>query len=273
VDRRTIFFVSDQTGITAETLGQSLLTQFNGSKFKRVVLPFLNSKEKAEEAKEQINRCFQSEGVKPVVFCTFTDDEIRDVIKGSDCACFDFFETFISPLEKVLGQSSSHATGQSHGMVDVSTYNTRIDAVNFALKNDDGADVSHYDDADIILVGVSRSGKTPTCLYLALQFGINAANYPLTEEDLDLLVLPPALKKHKKKLYGLTIDPNHLQRIRQERRPDSRYSSLRQCVKEVDMAEDLLQLNQLPFLNTTTVSIEEISTTILQEAGLQRHLY
>ncbi len=273
MDRRTIFFVSDQTGITAETLGQSLLTQFGDVDFKRVVLPFLNTLEKAEEAKALINRYFKEEGEKPVVFCTFTNDAIRDVIRGSDCACFDFFETFISPLEKALGQKSNHAIGKSHGMVDVSTYNSRIDAVNFTLKNDDGADVSHYDEADIILVGVSRSGKTPTCLYLALQFGINAANYPLTEEDLDLLVLPPALKRYKKKLYGLTIDPNHLQRIRQARRPDSRYSSLRQCVKEVGMAEDLLQLSQLPFLNTTTVSIEEISTKILQETGLQRHLY
>jgi regulator of PEP synthase PpsR (kinase-PPPase family) len=273
VDRRTIFFVSDQTGITAETLGQSLLTQFDDVKFKRVVLPFLNTLEKAEEAKDQINRLYQNEGVKPVVFCTFIDDEVRDVIKGSNCAFFDFFEAFIAPLEKVLDKPSSHATGQSHGMVDGSSYKTRIDAVNFALKNDDGANITHYDEADIILVGVSRSGKTPTCLYLALQFGINAANYPLTEEDLDLLVLPPALKKYKKKLYGLTIDPNHLQRIRQERRPDSRYCALKQCVKEVGMAEDLLQLNQLPFLNTTTVSIEEISTTILQEVGLQRHLY
>jgi len=273
VDRRTIFFVSDQTGITAERLGQSLLTQFDEVKFKRVVLPFQNTLEKAEEAKEQINRSFQNEGMKPVVFCTFIDDAIRDVIKSSDCAFFDFFETFIGPLEKVLEQPSSHATGQSHGMVDDSSYKTRIDAVNFALKNDDGANLNHYDEADIILVGVSRSGKTPTCLYLALQFGINAANYPLTEEDLDLLMLPPVLKKQKKKLYGLTIDPYHLQRIRQERRPDSRYCALKQCIKEVDMAEDLLNLSQLPFLNTTTVSIEEISTTILQEMGLQRHLY
>lgn len=271
--RRTIFFVSDQTGITAEMLGQSLLTQFDGVDFKRVVVPFVNSLEKADELREKINNCYSEEEAKPLVFSTFINSRFREKIRESQCLFFDFFETFIGPLENALGQSSSHTIGRTHGVADVSTYNTRIDAVNFALANDDGANLKQYDQADIILVGVSRSGKTPTCLYLALQFGINAANYPLTEEDLDLLTLPASLKKHKKKLYGLTINPEHLQRIRQERRPESRYASLKQCVKEVGMAEDLLNLSQVPYLNTTTVSIEEISTTILQDTGLQRHLF
>jgi len=229
--------------------------------------------EKAVAAREQINRCFREQGERPIIFCTFTDPEIRRIVETSDSICFDFFDTFISPLEQALETSSSHAMGRTHGMVDPNSYHCRINTVNFALFNDDGASLKQYPRADIILIGVSRSGKTPTCLYLALQFGINAANYPLTEDDLGSPSLPRALKPFKEKLFGLTISPEHLQRIREERRPASRYASLLQCRSEVDMLEELYFREKIPFLNTTTVSIEEIATTILQETGLHRRLF
>jgi regulator of PEP synthase PpsR (kinase-PPPase family) len=272
-NRRTVFFISDQTAITSEVLGQSLLTQFDGIDFRRTILPFVNETDKAVAAREQINRCFQEEGERPIIFCTFTNPEIRRIVETSDSVCFDFFDTFISPLEQELGTSSSHAMGRTHGMVDPNSYHSRIDTVNFALFNDDGANLKQYPRADVILIGVSRSGKTPTCLYLALQFGINAANYPLTEDDLGSPSLPRALKPFQDKLFGLTISPDYLQRIREERRPASRYASLQQCRREIDMLEELYFREKIPYLNTTAVSIEEIATTILQQTGLHRHLF
>jgi regulator of PEP synthase PpsR (kinase-PPPase family) len=272
-NHRTVFFISDQTAITSEVLGQSLLTQFEGIDFLRTTLPYINNRDKAEEAREQIDRCFREEGERPIIFCTFTDPEIRRVVETSNSVCFDFFDTFVSPLEQALGITSSHAMGRTHGMVDPNSYHSRINTVNFALFNDDGANLKQYPRADVILIGVSRSGKTPTCLYLALQFGINAANYPLTEDDLGSHRLPGALKPFKDKLFGLTISPEFLQRIREERRPASRYASLQQCRGEIDMLEELYFREKIPFLNTTTVSIEEIATNILQETGLQRHLF
>ena len=272
-NRRTVFFISDQTAITSEVLGQSLLTQFDGIDFRRNTLPFINNRDKAEAAREHIKRCFREDGQRPIIFCTFTDPEIRRIVETSDSVCFDFFDTFISPLEQVLETASTHAAGRTHGMVDPNSYHSRINTVNFALFNDDGANIKQYPRADVILIGVSRSGKTPTCLYLALQFGINAANYPLTEDDLGSPRLPGVLKPFKDKLFGLTISAEYLQRIREERRPASRYASLQQCRREIDMLEELYFREKIPFLNTTTVSIEEIATTILQEAGLHRHLF
>lgn len=271
--QRTVFFVSDRTGITAETLGHSLLTQFDGIDFRPVTVPFIGNKDKAEAAAKRINETAEREGFRPLVFSTVITDECREIVQGANGMYLDLFEAFIGPLEKELGQTSSHAAGRAHGVFDAETYTRRIDAMNYALANDDGVSTRHYDGAEVILVGVSRSGKTPTCLYLALHYGVYAANYPLTEDDLEDGKLPPGLDKHRKKLFGLTIDPARLQNIRQERRPDSRYASGRQVSYEVREAEFLFRRYGIPFLNTTTSSVEEIATTVLQSAGLQRRFY
>lgn len=270
---RTVFFVSDRTGITAETLGHSLLTQFDNIHFKQINLPYVDSMEKAEHVVEQINRAAREDGARPIVFSTLVDARVRTVVAECDGVFLDFFDTFIGPLERELGVKSSHTVGRSHGLVDLTMYGGRMEAVNFALNTDDGTTTQHYDQADIILIGVSRSGKTPTCLYLALQFGIRASNYPLTDEDLTDSQLPSALEPFRHKLYGLTIDPLRLHQIRTERKPDSRYASLRQCQNEVQQAEALYRIKGIPFLNTTTMSIEEIATTILHETKLKRRLY
>ncbi|MEA5444325.1 pyruvate, water dikinase regulatory protein [Gammaproteobacteria bacterium AB-CW1] len=271
--RRTVFFVSDRTGITAETLGHSLLTQFDGIEFRPVTVPFIGTKDKAESAARRINEAAREEGARPLVFSTLITDECRAIVKAADGMYLDFFDAFIGPLEKELGLTSSHAAGRAHGVFDAETYTRRIDAMNYALANDDGITTRHYDRAEVILVGVSRSGKTPTCLYLALHYGVYAANYPLTEDDLEDGKLPPGLDQHRKKLFGLTIDPSRLQDIRQERRPDSRYASIRQVNYEVREAEVLFRRYGVPFLNTTTSSVEEIATTVLHSAGLQRRFY
>jgi regulator of PEP synthase PpsR (kinase-PPPase family) len=270
--KRPVFFISDRTGITAEMLGHTLLTQFEGLEFERVNCPFVDSPEKAATVVEQINRAAQRGAGHPLLFTTLVDPKLREQVARSDGVLFDLFDTFVGPLEHELRMAPSHAVGRSHGMGVYAAYKTRIDAVNYALTNDDGTTTRHYPDADILLIGVSRSGKTPTCLYLALHYGIRAANYPLTEEDLGPQHLPAALAPHRSKLFGLTIDPVRLQQIRNERRPNSPYAGAETCNFEVKAAEALYHRENIPFLDTSTVSIEEIATTILHKANLQRRI-
>ncbi|MGD9592337.1 MAG: pyruvate, water dikinase regulatory protein [Candidatus Berkiella sp.] len=270
--RRIIFFISDGTGITAENLGLSLLSQFEDIHFTQVTLPFVDSIEKAVAATNRINQSISVNEQMPIVFATIINPEIRKVLKETKACYLDFFETFIPTLEKELGTTSANVTGRSHGVSNTHIYNTRIEAVNFALNYDDGARTNGYDSADVILVGVSRCGKTPTSLYLAMQFGIRAANYPITEEDLQDNHLPKVLRPFQKKLFGLTIDPKRLHTIRVGRKPDSRYATLAQCEHEVRAVEKLFQNHQIPFLSSTNLSIEEIATKLLFTTGIERRL-
>ena len=270
--KRTVFFVSDQTGITAETMGHSLMTQFDGIEFRQVTVPFISTVDKAIEAVRKIDLVGEQEGVRPIVFSTLVQEEVRNVVRGSSGFFLDFFDPFLAPLENELKTQSTHMASRTHRMADAHSYAMRMDATNFALANDDGSAVRDYDRADLILVGVSRSGKTPTCLYLAMQYGIFAANYPLTDDDLESRRLPRALEGYNRKLFGLTIKPDRLQQIRNERRPDSPYSSATQVTFEVRAAESLFERNGIPVIDATDVSIEEISSRILDRTGIERRL-
>ena len=270
--KRTAFFISDGTGITAETLGQSLLAQFENIQFQKLTRPYIDTPAKAQALVQQIDLATERDGCRPIIFDTIVNQEIRDILAQSSGFMIDIFSCFLSPLEQELSASSSYSVGKSHAIGHSANYMERIEAVNFALDNDDGARTHYYDKADLILVGVSRCGKTPTCLYMAMQYGIRAANYPLTEEDMERLQLPAALKVHKQKLFGLTIDPDRLTAIRHERKPNSRYASFAQCEFEVREVEKLFQRENIPCLNTTHFSVEEISAKILVEMGVERRL-
>ena len=270
---RTIFFVSDGTGITAEMLGHSLLSQFEDIKFNQETIPFVDSAEKAQVALERIAQAAGLGNGRPIVFTSLVNNTVRASLRAADALVLDFFETFIDPLEHELGQKSTHTIGRSHSANDKKEYQHRIEAVNFALAHDDGQSNRELAKADVILVGVSRSGKTPTSLYLALQFGVRAANYPLIPEDFERNSLPASLLPFRDKLFGLTIIAERLAEIRKERRPNSKYAELLNCRREVEQAETLMRREGIRWLNSTTKSIEEISTTILQEIGLQRRVY
>ena len=271
--KRSAFFISDGTGITAETLGQSLLAQFENITFTKLTRPYIDNADKARAMVQQINKAAETDGFRPIIFDTIVNQDIREILATSNGFMIDIFSTFLAPLEQELTEHSSYTVGKSHSIGHNSNYMERIEAVNFALDNDDGARTHYYDKADLILVGVSRCGKTPTCLYMAMQFGIRAANYPLTEDDMERLTLPTALRAHQHKLFGLTIDPDRLQQIRQERRPNSRYANLDTCKREVAAAEVMFQMERIPTLSTTHTSIEEISSKVLGTLGLQRELY
>jgi hypothetical protein len=253
-------------------MGHSLLTQFDGQDFRPITLPFISTTDKALEAVRKIDATAAEEGVRPIVFSTLVHEDVRDIVKRAHGLFLDFFDAFLGPLEAELSLKSAHATGRAHGMSDLAAYTTRINATNFAVANDDGAGARDYEHAEVILVGVSRSGKTPTCLYLALQYGIFAANYPLTDDDLESAKLPRVLAPFKRKLYGLTIRPDRLQQIRNERRPDSRYASPQQVQYEVRAAESMFARLGIPSINTTECSIEEIASRILEKMGLERRV-
>lgn len=271
--KRTVFYLSDRTGITAETLGHSLLTQFDGIEWETVNVPFLDDRGKANEIAAQINRTAERDGLRPLVFSTLQQPEILEVIKQANCRVYDFFETFTRPVEEELHRPSARKAGRSHGLQHRLSYFKRIDAINYVLAHDDGINPKHFAQADLILIGVSRSGKTPTCLYLGLQYGIAAANYPLTPDDMTTQQLPNALESVRNKLFGLTLTPEQLHFIRQQRRPNSEYASLAQCQREIRWQESLFRQFNIPHLDTTRISIEEISAIILNRRGLKRQLY
>lgn len=272
MNRRVVFFLSDQTGVTAETLGRSLLTQFEDYEFDQVTVPFIDSVDKADEAVHRINAAASETGTRPIIFNTLVHDEIRERFAGVNGLLLDLFATFLVPLEQELLTRSSHTVGRAHGIKDAGTYDKRIEATNFALTNDDGTRTSDYDQADVILLGVSRSGKTPTCLYLALTYGVFAANYPLSEDEFETGRLPRSLEPHRAKLFGLSISPERLQQIRRERRPDGRYSSIEQVRYELRGAEALFRRYQIGWVDTTGFSIEEIASKILSSTGIERRV-
>lgn len=272
MSERTIFFLSDQTGVTAETLGHSLLTQFDSQKFRQVTLPFIDSEDKAREAVAKINKTAEKSAARPIVFSTLVHDEIRAIVGQVNALHLDIFDVFLEPLESELKQRSSHTAGRAHGMSDIDSYMKRIEATNFALANDDGGIARNYEMADVILIGVSRSGKTPTCLYLALQYGVYAANYPLTDEEFDSGTLPDILIKQRGKLFGLTISPTRLRHIRKERRPLGNYASVQQVSYELREAEKIFEKYGIPHVDTTQFSIEEISSRILDSTGVERRV-
>jgi regulator of PEP synthase PpsR (kinase-PPPase family) len=269
---RTVFFVSDGTGITAETFGHSVLTQFE-LRFRQVRLPFIDTLDKAHDAVRKINEAFATDGQRPIIFSTLVKTELSDVIRNCKGMYMDMFQTFVAPLEQELGVKSTHTIGRSHNIVDSEEYKNRIEAINFSLAHDDGQSHKNLSSADVILVGVSRSGKTPTSLYLAMQYGIKAANYPLIPDDFERGKLPSSLYEFKSKIFGLTITPERLSEIRNERRAGSKYAALENCRYEVNEAEMMMKREGIRWLSSTTKSIEEISTTILQEIKPNRREY
>jgi regulator of PEP synthase PpsR (kinase-PPPase family) len=271
---RSVFFVSDGTGITAETFGNSILAQFP-AKPRHVRRPFIDTVDKAWAVLAEINKVGEREGKRPIVFVTLVNDDIRKVLTDEACGglVLDMFQTFVEPLEAEYGVKSNHRIGRFADAAQSPEYLDRIEAINFSLAHDDGQSARNLDAADVILVGVSRSGKTPTSLYLAMQHGIKAANYPLIPEDFERAALPSSLMPHKAKCFGLSIDPTRLSQIRHERRPASKYASIENCRYEVREAEMMMRRHSIAWLSSTHKSIEEIATTILRDLRPDRLIY
>lgn len=265
------YFVSDRTGLTVEAYGRSLLAQFPDIKFEHKLFPFVDNVEKAKRIAEEIDREATQRETLPIVFSTLVEQEEQHLIASTDACVIDLFSAFIDPLEECLGAQSAHKLGIYERAVNTQGYQRRLDAVDFALAHDDGVRPDQYDDADVILVGVSRCGKTPTSLYMAMNFNLKAANYPLTDDELDSDRLPTLLKPLRHKLVGLTINPRQLSNIREQRRPGSSYAALSICQKEIRAAEEIFSNENLPVFETTDTSIEEVASAIMKKTGLLKN--
>jgi [pyruvate, water dikinase]-phosphate phosphotransferase / [pyruvate, water dikinase] kinase len=270
---RIVYIVSDGTGITAETFSHAVLAQFESVRFKQLRMPFIDTEDKALAAVIRINDAGNRSGRRPVVFSTLANPALAEIIKTANAMHMDLFQTFVGPLEEELQVKSTHSIGRGHQVADTQEYKDRIEAINFSLAHDDGQSSKDLLQSDVILVGVSRSGKTPTSLYLAMQYGIKAANCPLIPEDFERNALPSAIKPFRDKLFGLSILPERLSEIRNERRPGSKYASLDNCRYEVAEAERLMRTEGIRWCNSTTKSIEEIATTLLTELQLEQRTY
>ena len=262
-ETRIVFIVSDGTGITAENFSQSILAQFEAT-FKHIRVPFVDSVDKAHEAVSNINQALNKYGVQPIVFTTLVNPELNHIVSKANGLILDMFQTFVAPLEAALGMKSTHAMNRLHHNADTEAYKNRIEAINYSLAHDDGQSNQNLIEADVILVGISRVGKTPTSLYLAMQYGLKAANYPLIPEDFERGQLPKDLIPYRQKIFGLMIDAERLSEIRNERRPGSNYAKLENCRYEINEATAMMKKQSIPWILTTSKSIEEIATTVLQ---------
>ena len=267
---RHAIFISDRTGLTAEGMGDALLNQFDNIEFKRLTYPFIDTPEKAERVVAEVNKITDGCNLRPIIFTSIVSEDIRHIIRNCNGLHLSFFDAFINKLEEELGTQAVLQVGRTHGIQNTERYDARMEAVNFSLNHDDGVSAKDLADADVILMGVSRSGKTPTCLYLALQYGIRAANYPLTPDDLDSTDLPRMVKPFKSKIFGLTIDPARLHHIRTERRPNSQNASPENCRREVNEAESMFRQHRIPYTSTTHKSVEELAAGIMLACKLQR---
>jgi regulator of PEP synthase PpsR (kinase-PPPase family) len=262
-DVTPVFFLSDSTGISAETMGNALLIQFPDRRFERTVIPFIQSIEDARRVVGIVDAALEGP-MPPLVFCTAATDEVRQELLRSKAVVIDLFDLHMSRVEDVLGVRGVRQAARLHGVGDIKRYNDRMAAVEFAIEHDDGQSLRALEKADVILLAPSRCGKTPTGMYLALQHGLFVANYPLVDEDLDRDELPAPIGPYLDRCFGLTTTVERLARVRNERRPGSRYASPEQCRWELRRAADLFTLNRLPVIDTSAKSVEEISTHILQ---------
>jgi regulator of PEP synthase PpsR (kinase-PPPase family) len=268
---RPAYIISDRTGVTAGTMAHSLLSQFPNIEFERHTIPFVDADDKVKSCIRQINHSYKTNKVRPLVFVSFMDNNYTHELEKSEGLVIDLIRPYIKKLEGYLKTESSHKVGQAHGMAGSGEhdYMHRIDAINFSMRYDDGVRTGDYHKADLILIGVSRAGKTPTSLYMALHYGLNTANYPLADDDFERGTLPDALIESREKLFGLTIDPLQLHKIRQKRRANSEYSALNQCRQEVLQAQQFYKRYRIPWADSTAMSIEELASLIVHRMSLE----
>jgi [pyruvate, water dikinase]-phosphate phosphotransferase / [pyruvate, water dikinase] kinase len=258
-----VFFLSDSTGISAETMGNAVLIQFPDLRFDRRLIPFISSVEEARRVVAILDAAARGP-VTPLAFSTTAVEEVRQELLRAKCPLIDFFGMHMEQVESILGAKGIRVAARLHGMGDVKRYNARMAAVEYAIEHDDGQSMRALEKADVILVAPSRCGKTPTTIYLALQHGIFVANYPLVDEDFATAELPRPVRGLPERCFGLTTTPARLSQVRHERRPNSRYASLEQCTYELRQAEAMFRNHRLPVINSATKSVEEMSTVILQ---------
>jgi regulator of PEP synthase PpsR (kinase-PPPase family) len=258
-----VFFLSDSTGISAETMGNALLIQFPDARFERTLIPFITTVEEARRVVAILDEAMDGP-VTPLVFTTAAVDTVRSELAKTRAPVIDFFDIHMSRVEEILGLRGLHEAARLHGVGDIRSYNSRMAAIEFTIEHDDGQSVRALEKADVILIAPSRCGKTPTSMYLALQHGLFVANYPLVDEDLEQSELPERLREYQDHCVGLTTTVERLSRVRHERRPGSRYASAEQCRWELRRAAAIYDARRIPVIDSSSRSVEEMATLIVQ---------
>lgn len=270
---RDVFYVSDGTAITCETLGHVVLGQFPFIPNEKT-FPFVESQDKVADVVKEIETSYQRNGVKPLVFFSIVVPDVREMLLEAPAYSYDVLESIVQKVQDDIQMAPKPKLQRSRSVgKDSDTYFDRIAAIEYTLAHDDGITLKGLEQADIILLGVSRSGKTPTSLYMAMQFGLRVVNYPFIAEDVKMMRLLPDFEIHRHKLFGLTIDPERLTEIRENRLSGSDYASTEQCKLELDTVEALFRREAIPYINTSSLSVEEITTRILEKAGMKRRLF
>ena len=264
---KDVYYVSGSTAILAEDMGKALLAQFHGIRFREEKIPFIHTPDDAKKALAHILR--QSDGTQPLLFCTIMDQATRDVFNCPQVQFFDIFLNTLEALEKALESKALREPGYSRHFT-ISKMDKRVDAIHFSLEHDDGTRTAEYDEAEIILIGVSRSGKTPVSIYLATHMELKAANFPLTSDHLEHYELPKDIVRNRKRVVGLTSSPQYLHNIREKRYAGSSYASLANCTRELQQAKQLFMRHNIKILNVEGRSIEEIAVQAIQAIGLAK---
>lgn len=267
---RSVFYVSDSTAMTAKGLGKSLLAQFDNIAFIEYLRPYIDTEPKVLQLVNELKHAQVLDGQAPIIFASMMDETLMAALSSQVSGVIDILKPFMQQLELMMAEKSSRAVGRAHNASNVDVYKKRIEAIDFTLATDDGLQINNYDHADIILLGISRSGKTPTALYLTLNFGLKVANFPFTADDLPRFTLNPAHERNRFKLIGLMISPARLQSIRRERRPESKYADHLQIMLELDALNELFFREKIPFIDTTTRSVEEIAASIMSIVSIRK---
>lgn len=265
-----VFFVAGGTGISAETLGNLMLSQFPSLEFTRRKIPFITTVEEARRVVAELDAA-ATDSLTPLVFSTISDEPVRAELQRTRCAFIDLFGPPLDTVQRVLHVNAAHGVGALHGLGDLRRYEARMKAIDFAMEHDDGASLRNLAAADLILIAPSRCGKTPTSLYLALQHGLKVANYPLVEEDFETTGLPRPIRGMADRCFGLLSTPGRLSQVRTERRPGSSYASLAQCRYELRRAEELYRAHGIPSVNSSAKSVEEMAAVIMQTSPFLQH--
>jgi [pyruvate, water dikinase]-phosphate phosphotransferase / [pyruvate, water dikinase] kinase len=256
-----VHLVSDATGETLNAIAKAALAQFDDVNVEQHSYALVRSPKQLERALDHIR------AQRGLVFFTLVNPELRRTLVNycttEKVPALDVMEGPITMMSQFLGAAETHRPGAQHGVDQ--RYLQRIEALNFTIQHDDGQALDTLDDAQVVLVGASRTSKTPTCVYLAIR-GVRAANVPLVPG----LPLPAALLTIKKPLVvGLWASPDRLVQVRRNRLNtmgevrDTDYVDLEAVRSEVSDTRKLFEHHEWPAIDVSRRSVEETAAAVI----------
>ena len=259
-----IYLISDSTGETLDRIFLALKAQFNNIKYKIHSYSFTRTENQIlkilEDAQENINS---------IILYTIVDNKLGELLaKASNkkkIPCFSVLGNLILNFSKILNQKASHEPSGQHALTD--EYYDRIEAIQFTMNHDDGNSINDIENSDIILIGISRTSKTPTSIYLANR-GLKTSNIPLVNEN----SLPKSLRDNPKItcVIGLNTEAERLADVRKNRMNslkeigNKNYTKIENIKKEIINAKKTFKKYGWPSIDVTRKSVEETAASIIK---------